>query len=297
MATSTYFNSSAIGGTGEQYLMEDLIIETIKNHGVDVYVIPYESANKIDLLYGEDPLKRFDQSFLIEMYLVDNVQYDGPREFFAKFGLEIRDNLKFAVARRPYLRYIPPEFQRSGGGPREGDLIWIPLTNSLFEMKNVEGEKDFFMLGRKKPYFFEIACERFRYNNEQFNSGLKDLDQDISEHAYAVTFSISALNGTFMPGEQVFQMAANVSANLHTSVVTGKIIAFDATNMTLNIGYTKGVFSDNLPIYGANSSAYATVLSIDSQDVRRDDIIDNKLVQTESDAIINFSETNPFGTT
>jgi hypothetical protein len=91
MATSVYFNNQR--ATVEQNLLEDLIIESIKNHGIDVYYLPRESQSSIDELFGDDPVKYFRKAIKLEMYLESFQNYEGNQEFFSKFGLEIQEDL------------------------------------------------------------------------------------------------------------------------------------------------------------------------------------------------------------
>ncbi len=103
MAVSVYFNNQ--GATREQFLVEDLIIESIKNHGIDIYYIPRDSQSSIDELFGDDPVKSFTHAYKIEMYLETFNDFTGNQEFFSKFGLEIQKDAKVAVARRTFEKY------------------------------------------------------------------------------------------------------------------------------------------------------------------------------------------------
>jgi hypothetical protein len=295
MPTSVYFNSgSHTNATLEKFLLEDLINEFIKIHGVDVYLIPRESMQSdIDWIYGEDPLKKFDKAFCIEMYPKDVDGWKGAGDFFSKFGLELRDDGTFIVARSAFLRYVPTQYNRSGGGPREGDLIWFPLTHTMFEIKHTEEETEFFALGKKTPYFYELSCERFKYSEEVFNTGDSVLDDEMLSYAYAVQMqlSVSGANGSFYRGEQVYQ-----GANLASATAYGTLVVFDKPNATMNIAHIKGSFVGNTAIRGANSNAsYILVSEDDISDSIADDIIDNKRIEDEANVIVNFSEDNPFG--
>jgi len=146
MATSVYFNNQK--ATVEQHLLEDLIIESIKNHGIDVYYIPRDSQSSIDELFGDDPVKTFSQAFKIEMYLESFQDYEGNKEFFGKFGLEIQETAKLCMARRTFERYVTSASKVTSNVPKEGDLIYLPVQFKLMEIKFVEEEKNFFQLGK-----------------------------------------------------------------------------------------------------------------------------------------------------
>ena len=144
--------------------------------GFDGYYLSNDNDQARDLLYGEDPLKTFTTAFPIEMYLSSALEYTGEREFFSKFGLEIKNNVSVILSKRTFIQRVP---QNRFDRPREGDLIYIPVTNQtgeLFEVKFVDATKDFFTLGRKIPYFYEMQLEKFKYSNERINTGIDEID-------------------------------------------------------------------------------------------------------------------------
>ena len=127
MATSVYFNN--YNSHGEQHLIEDLIVESIKIMGFDSFYLPIENPQDRDILYGEDPVKKFRASYPLEMYLSDASGYEGQQDFFSKFGLEIRDVVKVIVSKRSFDQRMP---LATITRPREGDLVYVPFLNSLF---------------------------------------------------------------------------------------------------------------------------------------------------------------------
>lgn len=170
MATSVYFNNYA--SSQEQTLIEDLIIESIRIHGLDMYFLP-RTRQAYDQVYGEDALSTFAKTFSIEMYVksVDGFQGDG--DFMSKFGLEIRDRVTFTVSQRVFgeeAGSIGLELYR----PKEGDLIFLPLNNKIFEIKFVEHEAIFYQLGSLQTY--DLTCELFQYGSEIFDTGIDVID-------------------------------------------------------------------------------------------------------------------------
>ncbi len=160
MATSQYFNNYN-AKYGEQRLYEDLIVESIKIMGFDGYYLPNDNDQARDLLFGEDPVKRFESAFTLEFYMSNAMDYLGEKEFFSKFGLEIKNNVKVIVSRRSFQERVPQNvYQR----PREGDLIYIPFLNGtgeLYEITFADQDKEFHTLGRVVPYFYELSLEKF----------------------------------------------------------------------------------------------------------------------------------------
>ena len=144
MPTNSYFNH--LHNTSEQNLHQDLIIESIKNFGVDNYYLPRQYMNE-DLLLGEDTISQFNQSHLIEMYVKSVDGFEGEGDFISRFGLEIRDQVVFSVARRRW-ENLDTGYDR----PREGDVIFFPLNKKLYEVRFVEHESMFYQFG-KLPIF------------------------------------------------------------------------------------------------------------------------------------------------
>mgnify|MGYP005740726701 CR=1 FL=1 len=102
MPTNVYFDT---GTKPEQHLYEDLMIEQLKIYGQDVYYIP-RTLVKEDELLGEDALSKFDDAYLIEMYFENAEGYEGEKEIMTKFGLEMRDEATFVVAKRRFEQLV-----------------------------------------------------------------------------------------------------------------------------------------------------------------------------------------------
>ena len=188
MLTNPYFNN--YGSIAEQRVIEDLIVESIKVMGFQAYYLPNDNDSARDLLYGEDPVKKFKDAFPLEMYLSNSMEYLGEKEFFSKFGLEIKNNVQVILSKRSFSLRVP---QNTFTRPREGDLIYVPFLNGtgeLFEIKFTNQTKDFFMLGRQVPYFYELELEKFKYSQEIIQSGVADIDAIVTDSAYTLHLNI-----------------------------------------------------------------------------------------------------------
>ena len=159
----------------------------MKIMGFDAFYCPNDNDQARDLLYGEDPVKKFESAFPLEMYLSsDPLDYQGQQEFFSKFGLEIKDVVKVMVSRRSFQQRVP---QNTFNRPREGDLVYVPFLNGtgeLYEITFAEQSKDMHMLGRKQPYFYELRLEKFKYSQEFINTGVEDIDHIVNDSAYMI---------------------------------------------------------------------------------------------------------------
>ena len=289
MGTSQYFNNYA--AKNEQRIVEDLIVESIKIMGFDAYYLPNNNEVARDLLYGEDPIKKFGTAFQLEFYLSNVMDYDGDKELFSKFGLQIKNNVSLIVSKRSFTQRVPSLHR-----PREGDLIYVPFLNGtgeLYEIKFVNHAKDFFMLGRKVPYFFELELEKFKYSQETINTGIPDIDVVISDDAYAIDLTVSAGSGTYIQQEIVYQSPDNTYANATTTAIVKN---WNVPTQTLSVTNIFGEFADSNTIIGHTSNAQYTLSTYDPMDVNvRNEIYDNKYIQTSSNGVIDFSESNPFG--
>jgi len=169
MATSLYFNN--FGSSMEQYLIEDLVIESIKIHGHDVYYLTRTAGAKDDIL-NEDDLSEFKRADFIDMYIKNIDGFEGEGDFLSRFGLEIRDEMTLTIARRTFELEVS---QYTGNDrPLEGDLIYFPLNKKMYEIKFVEHEPIFYQMGALQMY--DLRVELFEYSQETFNTGLEEID-------------------------------------------------------------------------------------------------------------------------
>ena len=176
MTTNHFFQSgNSIGATSEQRLVEDLVIESLKVYGHDIYYMPRTLVNQ-DKIFDEDELSRFTQAYPLEMYL-DNVNgYEGQGDIFTRFGLEVRDQATFVMAKRRWEDLV----LTSGGTftqtarPSEGDLLYFPKTKSIFEIKYVDFQNPFYQLNQ--IYVFRLTCELFEYSSEDLDTGITEID-------------------------------------------------------------------------------------------------------------------------
>jgi len=148
-----------------------LVVESIRIFGHDVYYLPRTNIN-IDAVLGEESFSEFNSHHYVEMYIKNVEGFGGQGDFLSKFNLEIRDQVTLTISRRTFSEEIGSytSFTR----PREGDLIYLPLNNKLFEIKFVEHESIFYQLGSLQT--FDLTCELFEYNNERLNTGIDLVD-------------------------------------------------------------------------------------------------------------------------
>jgi len=293
MATSQYFNN--YNALNEQRIVEDLIVESIKIMGFDAYYLPNNNDEARDILYGEDPVKKFQSAFPVEFYLSSSLEYMGEKEFFSKFGLEIKNNINVILSKRSFSQRVP---QNTFTRPREGDLIYVPFMNGvgeLFEIKFADQNKDFNMLGRKIPFFYELELEKFKYSHEVIDTGIQDIDQVVSDNAYTIDLEVNHVtgNGTYLIRETVFQSSDNTLANASASAI---IQTWTPSANSMTITNISGEFSNTRLIIGETSNARYSLVTFDPQkDNVRTDSYDNQYIEQQGASIIDFTEINPFG--
>lgn len=307
MPTSVYFNNQ--GASREQLLLEDMVIESIKNHGIDVIYLPrgsqstpkVYSASNPDELFGDDPIKAFTKAYPLDVYLETYNNFEGNEEFFSKFGLEVNKGVKVTLARRTFEKFVPSTLRNV---PKEGDLIWLPTQLKLMEIKFVEQEKSFFQLGRpgggavsavagaKIGYMYELSLETFKYNGEVISTGYPEIDAIADMRAFSVSYTLNAGGtSTFDQDELVYQ-----GASYATATATGYVADWNKPTRILQLRNVRGEFAANAAIKGTASGA-SWVLSAapDTMEDASTPFDDNVRIENEADNILDFTETNPFG--
>jgi hypothetical protein len=235
MATSVFFHN--FDSAQEQELLEDLVIESIRIYGVDMKYAPRRLGNK-DEVYGADDISYFDRAYDVEMYVTSVDGFTGDKTFFSKFGLEIRDQVKFQVAKRVFQHEVA-QHEDEMLRPREGDLVYFPLNDKCFQIKFVDTLPVFYQMGTMQTY--ELTCELFEYSSERMMTGYEPIDRLQREH------SLNILDYAIL-------------------TETGAALVDEVGDYVLTTRYDMD---------------------------RIDPFVDNDAVQTESDTILDWSETDP----
>ena len=276
----------ANGSAQEQKTIENLIVETIEIYGQDIYYVPRTIVNK-DTVFGEDSDTKFESAKAIRAY-VNNVEgWEGQGELLSKFGVRIEDKTTFIFSRDKFKEHVDDSTVLNvEGRPNEGDLIWFPVTKHLFQIMFVEAEKPFYQLG--KGYVWECQCELFEYSDEEIDTGIADLDAIETAFANAITVGLVAGgSGTFTAGETVTGGTSNVTA---------EVKSFDSATRTLIVINRSGTFSVPETLTGGTSSASWTTATYNTIQNTNSEYDQNNDFETADNDIIDFSETNPFGT-
>jgi hypothetical protein len=312
MATSVYFSGSV---KSEQELYEDLIIESMKIYGQDVVYIPRQEITRDEIL--NESYSKFTDSYVVEMYIEGQEGFEGEGDLLAKFGLEIRDQATFIVSKRRwekqvggYLNTTHESWEEIGFRPMEGDLLFLPMSNSIFEIRFVEHEMPFYQLQNLPVY--KLQAELFEYSDEKLDTDIAGVDIIETINATSYTYSMKGSNDNYIIGEKVIQWTGENDSDGNAINIEGEVAAFEdlgleTGNLTVvSLITTEGRFrelypSDVNPVVGTESgTSYMCITS--SQDhpqpvtnYNRDSYAANDQFDHEGDDIIDFSETNPFG--
>lgn len=183
MTTNFYFNN--FSNSQEQVLIEDLVLESIKIYGHDMYYCPRTLVAKDDI-YGEDTISEYKTAYYVDLYIKNVDSYEGDGNFLSKFNLEIRDQMTLTVSVRNFMNEIGSI--ESIDRPQEGDLIYIPMLDRLLVVKYVNKNPVFYQMGAIQMY--DMVCEMFEYSSERFSTGIEAIDSietnlslDASEYA------------------------------------------------------------------------------------------------------------------
>jgi len=177
------------GTSSEQRLYEDLIIESLKIYGFDVYYLPREFSND-ERLFGEDPLAKFDENYMIEMYVSNYEGFTGEGTLLTRFGVRIAEEATFIISKRRWEDLISSSNNLiTSARPNEGDVIYFPLTNQLFQIKFVEHNKPFRQLGQIATY--QLVCEVMEDSGERFETGIDEIDNIRRDEGYSITFNLT----------------------------------------------------------------------------------------------------------
>jgi len=298
MATNKYF---AQGARSEQLLYEDIIVESLKMYGQDVYYLPRDSVNK-DTIFGDETSAVFDDAYKIEMYIENVEGFDGEGDLFSKFGVEIRDQATFIVARRRWNELIAPyeaDTDKPFYRPREGDLIFLQLSGSIFEITKVFDETPFYQL--KNLPVFRLSCELFEYSGEDFDTDIEEIDNvEVFGHKYQLTFD-NVVTTEFMNEQGSYVVGEVVKQTFDDYVLSAEVVSYDATNQSArvlqvtNISSTDGKFhsfATTVSVIGQESNAAGIPVSVGEVEMT---VEQNDTFETVADGILDFSESNPFG--
>lgn len=291
---NVYFSQ---GTRGEQTLIEDIIIESLKIYGQEVMYIPRTLVSKDNIL-GEDRLSKFKTAFPIEMYFENVDSFDGQGAFIQKFGLMMEQSATLVVARRRWDQLVG----RYGATilpnrPCEGDLIYFPLSKGLFEIKFVQHQDPFYQLG--KLYVFKLQIELFQYSSEQIDTGIKEIDNFESLKTFVTDTNRNTTGKvtgfTIINGGSGYTTATVTVSSINGYGINAIVNIINGVVLSINIidGGTQYAAGDLANIVGNGTGAVIQpIINIDID--KPDSFGDNNSFKQEAVGLV-FNTNNPFG--
>ena len=249
------------GTRSEQNLVQDLINEQLRMYGVDIYYIPRKYITEKTVI-REVVQSKFDNALPIEAYVDNYDAYAGAGDVLSKFGIESKDEVRLIISRERYENYITPLIQGQANiklstRPKGGDLIWFPLDDRLYEIKDIEYAKPYYQL--QNLYVYELYCELFRYQDEVISTGIDDIDNELlgDETDGLTDDGINTIVGVT---QTLTMVGTAVSATAVTGLVDGGVRAFTITNRGGGYGMVPTVNIGSAPAGGVTAVGIATMI-------------------------------------
>jgi len=235
------------GTKGEQNLVQDLINEQLRMYGVDVFYLPRKYLTE-NTIIKEVVQSKFDMALPLEAYVNNFDQYEGAGALLSKFGVEVKEEIRLTISRERFENYITPLIEDQANiklstRPKSGDLIWFPLDDRIYEIKDVERARPYYQL--QSLYVYELSCELFRLEDEIIATGVADIDDNIIGGEYD-GLTADGLNTIQGPTQTLTLVGAAVTATATAAVFDGGVRLFTITNR--GGGYT------SIPTVGVSSA-------------------------------------------
>ena len=282
MPTNVFFNHAV---STEQQLYEDLVVESLRLYGHEVFYLPREIVEE-DTILNEDVQSKYGDAYSVEMYIENTDGFEGEGDLMSKFGIQVRDQATFVISLRSWERFISLDSNLATSfRPNEGDLIYFPLSGSMFEIKFVEHEDPFYQVG--KLFVFKLTCELFEYSQEDFDTGIGDIDIIEDEQAYTTVMTMASGNN------KNYVVNENITKG---GTVVGEVVAWNNITSKLTIKDVTTTLATTDVLVGATSTAQFTINSIDDRMVFSNDAsAQNKDFEDQDSNYLDLSEVNPFG--
>ena len=249
------------GTRGEQNLVQDLINEQLRMYGVDIFYLPrkYMTENTV---IREVVQSKFDMALPLEAYVDNYDQYSGAGDILSKFGIESKDEVRLVISRDRFENYITPLIEDQANvklstRPKGGDLIWFPLDDRIYEIKDIEYAKPYYQL--QNLYVYELYCELFRLEDEVIATGIDDIDNNLIGEDYdgQTDDGINTIQG---PTQTLTLVGDAVQATATVAIVDGGVTQFTITNRGGGYSSVPTVIVSAAPSGGTTAVGIATMI-------------------------------------
>jgi hypothetical protein len=224
---------------------------------------------------------------MIEMLLINVEGFGSPSEFISKFGLRITDEITMVVSQNRWSQVFQEfaDITTVDGRPNEGDLIYLPLTNDLYEIKFVEREAPFYQLG--KNYIYTMTAEIYELGNDEFETGIEEID--VIEEIFAPSITLA------MDTDATTHYSLGEIVTGGTTGTTAEVSFWDRDTHELKLINRNGNFTPGESITGGTSGTVQNSVTVDNLSLENVQYADNKYIETTGNDLLDFTEVNPFG--
>ena len=243
------------GTTGEQNLVQDLINEQLRMYGVDIFYLPRKYLTE-NTVIREVVQSKFDMALPLEAYVDNYDQYSGAGNILSKFGIESKDEVRLIISRERFENYITPLIEDQSNiklstRPKGGDLIWFPLDDRIYEIKDIEYAKPYYQL--QNLYVYELYCELFRLETEVIATGIEDIDNNLIGEEYdgQTSDGVNTIQG---PTQTLTLVGAPTTATATGSIFSGGVRFFTVTN--------RGGGYSSIPTVGVSSAPSGGITAV-----------------------------------
>lgn len=290
MPRSVYFSE---GYKGEQDLYESIVNEGLRIYGINMFYLPRSLITR-DLILNHDVESRFNEAYVVEMYVENTNGFEGDSALMSKFGIQLRDQATLIVSKRQWERLVG--FWNNNidiNRPQEGDVIYVPFSRSFFEIKFVDARQPFYQLLNLPVYRME--CELFEYNEEIIDTGIPEIDLIHAKFSTKHLLETTGDARVFDIGERINQdqngiiVSGTISKRSENSIEVFSIKSSDfsskgflPTDADQGIG-PAGTDKNQVDITGVNNLTFSN-----------DSVAQNSVFNQTSNDFIDFTQINPF---
>jgi len=249
------------GTRGEQNLVQDLINEQLRMYGVDIFYLPRKYMTENTIL-REVVQSKFDMALPLEAYVDNYDQYSGAGNILSKLGIESKDEVRLIISRERFENYITPLIQDQANvklstRPKSGDLIWFPLDDRVYEIKDIEYAKPYYQL--QNLYVYELYCELFRLEDEVIATGIEDIDNNLIGEDYdgQTDDGINTIQG---PTQTLTLIGSAVQATATVAIFDGGVRQFTISNRGGGYSSVPTVVVSAAPSGGTTAIGIATMI-------------------------------------
>ena len=249
------------GTTGEQNLVQDLINEQLRMYGVDIFYLPRKYLTE-NTVIREVVQSKFDIALPLEAYIDNYDEYSGAGNILSKFGVQSQDEVRLIISRERFENYITPLIEDQSNvklstRPKGGDLIWFPLDDRIYEIKDVEYAKPYYQL--QNLYVYELYCELFRLEDEVIATGIEDIDNNLIGEDYD-GLTDDGLNTIQGPTQTLTLVGAASTATATAAIFNGGVRFFTITNRGGGYSSIPTVGVSSAPSDGITAVGIATMI-------------------------------------